>query len=287
MVVNLLKKLSGSGLGRFRIFSFFIPIAKFFLTKKTVISPEGIQYFLDNKDILNLSLTGGEYNPFNKKLFYTLMNEKDTFVDVGANIGVFSCYIAKKFPKSKVFSFEMNNDYCKAFEKAITANDFLNIELYNKIVSDQSEKKIPIYHYKRNYTNLIKNNIFYKGLKEKIDYNESISLDNFFQSQKVDIVKIDVDGYEPNVLAGMKEVIKKNKNIKIFLEITPPSFESESFMDMLTLFSEKDFVFYQINEIKKHLILLDIREMKKSNDVLDLLIIKKEIVKNLKREKVL
>lgn len=285
--MNFLRKLSGSGIGRLKIASFVIPIAKFFFKSKIITSPEGVKHFLDDKDILSLSLTGGEYNPFNKKIFYTLMKERDTFVDVGANIGVFSCYIAKKFPKCKVFSFEMNTDYCKAFEKTIAVNDFSNIELHNKIVSDQYEKKIPIYHYKEDYTNLIKNNVFYKGLKDKIDYNESVSLDDFFQSKKVDIIKIDVDGYEPNVLAGMEKVIKKNKNIKVFLETFPQSFGDSLFIKTLDLFREQGFVFYEMKEIEKKLVLVNEKEISKSNRVLDLLIIKKYAIRDLEKQQLL
>lgn len=50
-----------------------------------------------------------------------------------------------------------------------------------------------------------------------------VSLDDYFSEfqEKIFFIKIDVEGLEPKVLSGMKEILKKNPRIKILLEYNP------------------------------------------------------------------
>ena len=52
--------------------------------------------------------------------------------------------------------------------------------------------------------------------------SETIRLDDFFRTNglldKISFIKMDVEGAEFLALSGMKEILKLNKNIKIFTE---------------------------------------------------------------------
>ena len=67
-----------------------------------------------------------------------------------------------------------------------------------------------------------------------------ITVDGFLRAReinKVDVVKIDVEGYEFKAIEGMKETIKSNPNIKIFMEF------NEKFLKMAGTTPE-DFIEY-------------------------------------------
>ena len=68
---------------------------------------------------------------------------------------------------------------------------------------------------------LINNNF-----KNGINVN-CVSLDSYFldNNKKISFIKIDVEGLEPKVLAGMKNILKKNTEIKILLEYNPKLME--------------------------------------------------------------
>jgi hypothetical protein len=51
---------------------------------------------------------------------------------------------------------------------------------------------------------------------------KSVSLDEHLQTVgKIDIIKVDVEGAEPLVLKGMKDIIAKNPEIRIIMEYDP------------------------------------------------------------------
>ena len=69
-----------------------------------------------------------------------------------------------------------------------------------------------------------------KGGKTVIDSKKDtekvkiIKLDDYLEDIKVDLMKIDTQGWEPEVIEGAKELIKKNKPV-MFLEYSPASYE--------------------------------------------------------------
>ncbi|HCJ66858.1 MAG TPA: FkbM family methyltransferase, partial [Elusimicrobia bacterium] len=53
-----------------------------------------------------------------------------------------------------------------------------------------------------------------------------LTLDNFFKDKenKIDVVKVDVEGAEEIILDGMRGIIEKN-NLKLFIEFFPKRVE--------------------------------------------------------------
>ena len=149
------------------------------------------------------------------------------FLDIGANSGYYSFFIAKKFKKLKVLSFEPNRIAYAKFEKTLKKNKkFQNRVVLNKFgLSNKSGSFKMISLFKDNYaqpggsSTLIdkkklssKNYIFFNA-KFKV-------LDAFFKiKKKVLAIKIDVEGKEDLTLKGMSKLINNNKivlQIEIF-----------------------------------------------------------------------
>jgi FkbM family methyltransferase len=79
-----------------------------------------------------------------------------------------------------------------------------------------------------------------------------IALDSYFQpGQRVDFIKIDVQGYEWNVLQGAKRLIAENADVKILMEFWPWGLKKASAKpsEVLNFFSSQGF---RINRISSN-----------------------------------
>ncbi|MCL4477633.1 MAG: FkbM family methyltransferase [Deltaproteobacteria bacterium] len=102
--------------------------------------------------------------------------------------------------------------------KNISLNDFSNIKVFNMALGNESKEKILIVPYGRNMGGayLTSINSSDGGTKVAMNMLDSFVMEN--QISKIDLIKIDVEGYEFNVLNGAKESIKKYKP-KLFIEV--------------------------------------------------------------------
>ena len=153
-------------------------------------------------------------------------NSLSVLVDVGSHKGEYINSIKKKFNIQKIYGFEPNPDIYEILKKKIVDE---KINLYNFGISDKNGK-IEFYknletssstinklntkskYYKKKYFLL---NIFNsKEVIKKIEINV-LRLDEFIHSNKIDkidLIKIDTEGYEFKVIKSLK---KKIKNVKI------------------------------------------------------------------------
>jgi FkbM family methyltransferase len=132
--------------------------------------------------------------------------------DVGANYGFLSLVWAKATLKRNgfVFCFEPSPTVSKITEKNIFINGLNNTKLLKKAVGNMNGS-IKI------YDSLTTSNIEPTDNSKPVDV-EIITLDMFSdleQIEKVDLIKIDVDGIELDILNGAKKVLEKYKPILI------------------------------------------------------------------------
>ena len=164
-------------------------------------------------------------------LFKKVVKEGDVVVDLGANIGYFTLLVASLVgKKGKVYSFEpepRNYDY---LVKNIELNSYNNVFAIQKAVSDKNAKtKLFICPYDTGHHTIKQ----YEGIRdykpefltkeEKFIEIETITLDDFFKDKErlIDVIKMDVEGAEMLALSGMDKIIRKNKNLKMFVEFFP------------------------------------------------------------------
>lgn len=131
-------------------------------------------------------------------------------IDIGANIGYHSIYMSKKF--KQVYSFEPQKEIFNILNLNIKKNNITNIITYNNAVGNEN-KEIKL---------SCSNNSIHNSIK-KIDEDgcESVNmvrLDNIQELNNISYIKIDVEGYEYNVLLGAINLIKKYRPIIIFEE---------------------------------------------------------------------
>jgi FkbM family methyltransferase len=147
-----------------------------------------------------------------------IYREKNVFfIDVGANIGRYSLYLAKKFPTMLVIALEPDPEAYLALIKGIQANGLSNVIALN-LAAYNSNGYVTLFR-KRSSTlsSIVNQTDAFEVLKVRAmrmdDLVKKLNINN------IDIVKIDVEGAELYVLQGLEESIKKFKP-KIIIEVT-------------------------------------------------------------------
>ena len=177
---------------------------------------EGIKYSLDISDYMQYCIYYGvEIEPRN--MLYSLVKNGTTVIDVGTNIGETLLNFAKMNPDGRNIGFEPVPFLYEKAKTNIELNKFSNIELVNKGLSS-SEETLSF-----NETN--ENNSGGTFLTRE-DSNASrsvqaVRLDDFILQNRVEnisLIKIDVEGFEMEVLKGASEVLRKFRPI-LFVEI--------------------------------------------------------------------
>ena len=233
-----------------KIISFFL---KPFYKKNKIHIRNKIKWLLDLNEGIDLSIflfgTSEKKIENLKKLFG--LDEKLIIIDIGANVGSISLPLAKIFNQSKIFAIEPTN---YAFKK-LTKNLNLNKELKNNISLHQfflSKKNKPRKAWSSwNFDNNNNKHKQHFGTLHSIKKKSYISLSKFIylkKIQKIDFIKLDVDGHELDVLKSGEKFLKNKKPI-IFIEIAPYLYPKFGYtcLELITYIKKLKYSFYNDN----------------------------------------
>jgi FkbM family methyltransferase len=145
----------------------------------------------------------------------------NTFIDIGANVGYYSMMAAKA--GIKTVAFEPNVDVAKLIAKSALVNrtklDLIDMALADK--SGYANLDIPEGH--SGGAHLV------DGNKVKVE-----TLDSFTRMKWQNaLIKIDAEGSEPLIWAGMQKFLAKNGDWCVTLEWDRSRFDAEVFADQL------------------------------------------------------
>jgi len=166
--------------------------------------------------------------------FDTESNEPIIY-DCGANIGMSCLYFKKLYPKAKVKAFEADLKIAKVLENNLAKNSVLNgVEIINSAVwvddkgiefSSEGADGGSIY-----------------GDENKIKI-KSIRLKEFLEKEeKVDMLKIDIEGAEYEVLKDCKDSLSNVENL--FVEYHSWNISDQKLSEILEIFEKNGFRYY-------------------------------------------
>ncbi len=221
--------------------------------KPTYITLYDAKLYIDKNDevVSQQLLQNGKWEPYETEIFKKSIKKGDTVVDIGAHIGYYTIIAAKIVgPKGRVYAFEPNPNNFKLLSKTIATNQYSNVILVKKAVSDKTGK-IKLYI---NTQNTGDHRVFNSHDDRKSITIETVKLDDFFsKNEKIDLIKMDIQGSEHNTLKGGRKLLTTNKNISIITELEPEllKLNNTSAKKFLDLLGKLGFRFYDINEQKK------------------------------------
>ena len=182
---------------------------------------KGVDLFLPTKDTtLVPGVLGGYYESKELDIFIDACKRAETIVDVGANIGLYSIIASKNIKKGgKIHSFEPVKENLDILYRNIELNSSKNVTVQEKAVGKTSGK-LTIYLSPRNIGT-------HSAAKSHALGSESIevpmtNVDSYVKKNKltVDILKIDIEGYDGYAIMGAEKTIRKDSPT-LFLEYGP------------------------------------------------------------------
>lgn len=160
------------------------------------------------------------YEPETVALFKKIIKPDMTVVDVGAHIGYFTRIFSRLAGKNGiVYAFEADPENFSLLQKN-TAH-LKNVRIFKTAVTD---KKGEISFYRSEKTGC-HSAIPHPEQQKEIIIVPSSDLDNLLlnqgETQKIDLIKVDIEGGEMAALVGMLEILNTNQNIALIIEFNP------------------------------------------------------------------
>jgi FkbM family methyltransferase len=205
------------------ILEWYAPLfAPMYDKKEPVIVKEiqGSRMYLDMRDkgvSRELALMGIREALFTKTL-HGALREGDVVLDIGANIGYYALMAARLVgPRGKVYAIEPVPHNMKLLEDSIRLNNCGNIETF-RLAMGQSDGIAKLYLSDHpNWSS------FYRPRKVTGQIDIQInSVDSFLQGKRPpDVIRMDVEGYEYEILMGMSDLLASGRPLRLFIEFHP------------------------------------------------------------------
>lgn len=169
--------------------------------------------------------------------------DKDVFLDIGANIGWYSLLLGKNNSNLTIYSFEPDPINLGLLKENVKNNHLKNITIIPKALSDRTGSAI-LYKYPNKNAgrhSLLPINDYQKVKVETQTLNEFIKevLDS---DQIIRFIKIDVEGFEFQVFKYGEKALERTENV--LLEFTPEYMKIEDKKDFVNLLQSLGFQCY-------------------------------------------
>jgi FkbM family methyltransferase len=185
-----------------------------------VVVHNKIKFFLPNS-IENLGkeiIVKGEYERETVKAIVAELkkHQRPVFFDVGANVGAIAIPVKKKLPAVRVHAFEASPATFGFLKRNFQANNLSDDRLVNKAIHSTDGVALRFF-----------DSIQYGKSSLAPMYTDayitvsSVSLDAYCRQanvSKIDLMKVDVQGFEVEVFTGMQSLLKEKKVAAIFFE---------------------------------------------------------------------
>ncbi len=178
--------------------------------------------------LINLGIN----EPHNTRMLTSLTQPGDVFVDVGANIGYFSVLGGwRSYPGGTVWAFEPQPAMYKLLADNLAMNGFGGSSHARRIALSDCAGTVPMRTFPgylatssmRSMSEaFIAHTAAMTGRDSVVIDIETLRLDDVMHDvPEINVMKIDVEGHEPEVVRGAQKIIARSRNIKIVMEFVP------------------------------------------------------------------
>lgn len=142
-----------------------------------------------------------------------------TFIDIGANKGDFTVLAASIVgPSGRVIAIEPDQNNFRWLRRSVEENAIANAECHQIALGSDNYKGVLHLAAMSGLHSLLS---LPGGVEEGVEIVDVRALDHFIGDAGVDAIKIDVEGFEAEVLAGADRTLGKASLTSIFLDLHP------------------------------------------------------------------
>lgn len=272
MYKKIYRLLSGKGLSRWFPTNYFARKAVRNMTGDVTADVQGFQMIVPIEQTHGMVLyLKGIYEPALTKFIKFFLKPGMTFVDVGACLGYYSLLASEIVGKlGKVIAFEPDYDNFMYLGRNVARNKSKNIFSHNKAASNKKGKMT--FHIS---DHIGCHSLLHSKLSGHIHHEEvpTVRIDQYIDH--IDVIKIDVEGWEYYVLKGVESLLADpNNNMIIFMEYCPALLKENpqlwgNLMEFLDRYTIKLAV---IDEISQSLRWVDVEDLYDYDDRVNLMV---------------
>jgi FkbM family methyltransferase len=182
----------------------------------------------------------GVWEPDLAKQLVAQLSPGDTFIDIGANIGYHTLFVAGSFDdRVHIHAFEPQPSLCRLLRRSVTKSQLRNVHVHETGLGDAASTAL--LSVRRD--NIGSSSVLPHTIDVKVTNQTPISiqtLDSHLPTiGRVTVIKIDVEGFEYEALRGGQTLLQRDQPT-IFLEFSPALYElaypgkTADFIDFLT-----------------------------------------------------
>lgn len=228
-----------------------------FIKVNDTIADKSFQLFLREDSFMEkVILEKGIYGEWEKeslKIWSFLSKHSKVIIDIGANTGIYSMLAQNNNPKAKIIAIEPVKINFEVLSKNIRQNKFSIIAEKVALSDKQGTAKMYMLKDRLNYMTSVNDDRYENAPHVKLNY-EVVEIEvpikpfSFIfkknQLDRIDLIKIDVEGHEITVLNGMLSYIGKYRPV-LLIEIIG----DENAIAINEMFKSLDYKFVSIDEV--------------------------------------
>jgi len=171
---------------------------------------------------INLVSTHG-YEPEMGETLRRYLRSGSTFVDIGANEGFFTVQASRIVgPSGRVLAVEPQGRLQEVIRKNLELNGLTNVTLVRSAVSDRpGEAELHISPSTNTGSTGLSQSTRYRVPQEAVPVNTLEGILDQHGIEKVDLMKMDIEGFEYEALIGAEKLLKAKRIRAVALEMHP------------------------------------------------------------------
>jgi FkbM family methyltransferase len=203
---------------------------------KELDGPGGVRLFVDLSDhVIGLSILRGHYEAAEAAFVRSLLRPGDVAIDAGAHVGFFAMQMAAAVgPTGCVYAFEPFGPNADLLERSIGENKFADRLQFSRAAVGAGRGSATL-TFPRETLNSGGAYLLQDGTSALPGNLEAavpvVALDDVVTRRPVRLIKIDVEGAEPQVLRGARRLLREDKPT-ILSELHPTQLDRASGMSV-------------------------------------------------------
>jgi FkbM family methyltransferase len=216
---------------------------------KTIVANAQLAFLLEADDRLLTPwfIVSGRFETELTNFFLRHLKPHSHCIDVGSNFGYYTCLMARFCPSGRVIAIEADEHVCALSRDNIAINGFGGLAEAIHAAASDSCSRLTLHRRRTRSANtslakMPDDFVARMGEPPSEPFDVvGLRIDDLLPrfDGRVDFIKIDVEGAEPLVLRGAREMVRCNPHLTIVMEWSPGQIEAAGF-DVAAFLTELD-----------------------------------------------